>query len=109
MKQSAMGRWMVLSLSLLSPVCYFLMFLPLWGGKELAVSNAWIAILFVFQCLCVILAILRFVFCKYGKYKEGLWDLLYALVAVLSAVLTCFVGFFFVLELLGVPWFPQQR
>ena len=109
--KTATSRWIFLILSLIVPCVYLSMYLPIWNGEELLLANSGKLglILFVFQCMCLIFAIVCL--CS-DKVRNGdCWPLTFALgfVLVVSLALTLFFGSFFVLELSGVPWFPAQR
>ena len=55
------------------------------------------------------MAVLRIVFLLCQRSLSGVVEIIFNIIAVLSVLLTCFAGFVFTLELLGVPWFPAQR
>ena len=104
------GRWAFLILSAIIPLLYLSMFLPVWSGKELLLTNAGAlgTALFVFQCICLAFALLRL--CRGEiRHSDGRLNVVAACFFILSLVITLFVGYFFVLELLNVPWFPAQR
>lgn len=109
--KTTIGRWIFLILSLIAPLLYLSMYFPIWNGKERAFANADIfsAVLIIFQCLCLLLALLRLCFVKLRNIDSCLLTCALDFVAVISITLTCFTGFFFVLELFNVPWFPAQR
>lgn len=98
-------------LSILAPLLYLSMYLPIWGGKELLLANSGKPgiILFVFQCICLVIAILRLCLAKVRDSDSCLLTSVLAFFMVSSLVITCFFGFFFMLELFNVPWFPAQE
>ena len=86
------------------------MYLPIWNGKELSLANGALAtILFVSQCISLVLAILQLLFVKLRNSDSCLLTLVFGLFFISSLLFTCFVGFIFILELFGIPWFPAQR
>ena len=80
----------------------------MWNGKELVLSDTLTTVLFVFQCVCLVYAVVRLCLeiCLKRKGRSIVYVLDFA--PVFSILLTCFYGFIFVLELLGLPWFPVQ-
>ena len=104
-------RWIFLILSVIVPLFYFSMYFPIWNGRELLLVNSGKLgiIFFVYQCTCLVFAILRLSFSKLRNTDSCLLTLLRAFFFITSLALTLFVGYFFALELLGVPWFPAQR
>ena len=105
------SRWTFLIVSLVVPLLYLSMYFPIWNGKEFLLANADIGhvILFTFQCICLVLAILQLLFPNFRNSDHRLLTLVFAFLFVCSLTLTCFVGFFFMLELFNIPWFPAQR
>ena len=104
------GRWAFLILSVIIPLLYLSMFLPVWNGKELLLTNSGAlgTALFIFQCICLAFAFLRLCWNKI-RNKDGWLNVAAACFFIISLVITLFVGYFFVLELFNVPWFPAQR
>ena len=96
-------------LSVIGPSLYLLMYFPIWDGKELVLSNAFATTLFVFQYICLILAILQLLLVNLRSSDSGLLNVVFGFFFVGSLVLTCFFGFFFMLELFAIPWFPAQN
>lgn len=93
-------------LSLIAPLLYLAMYLPVWNGSELIMSSPLTVGLAVFQLFCAAAALLRLILrSKIGRFVAALFHTLSAI----SVILTCFFGFFFVLTLLGIPWFPSQN
>ena len=107
--KTTMGNWVVLILSLISPLLYLSMYLPIWNGKGLSLEGAFPIILFVFQCICFILALLQLLFVNLRNTDSCLLNFNFVFCSFSSLVLTCFFGFFFILELFNIPWFPAQR
>ncbi len=104
-------RRIILILSLIVPLLYLSMYLPVWNGKELSLANAgaFPIILFVFQCICLLIAILHLLVANFRNSENGLLSSVFSFCFASSLVLTCFFGLFFILELFGVTWFPAQR
>ena len=97
-------------LLLIVSLVYLSMYLPFWNGKEWILANSGPGIVFfAFQCICVIFAVVCLCFKKIRTSDGCLFTLISAFLLVASLLLTLFIGFFFVLELLSVPWFPAQR
>ena len=110
MKKPTVGQWVGLALSLLPPVLYLAMYLPIWNGKQLHLTGDSLLVisLFILQCAALISSLTRFVFLL-RKKSFGTLSVISFLLTLASVFFLCFVGFFFVLELCGVPWFPAQR
>lgn len=108
MKTTTIGQRFFLILSLIVPLLYLSMYLPIWNGKELTNTGAFSAILIIFQCICVVLAILRLSFAKFRNSDSCLLTFVFDSIVIISIILTCFFGFFFILELFHIPWFPAQ-
>jgi len=97
-------------LSLIVPLVYLSMYLPVWNGKELILANSGPGIVFFsFQCICLMFAVVCLCFEKIRNSDGCLLIFISAFLFAASLLLTLFTGFFFVLELLSVPWFPAQR
>ena len=106
------GRWIFWIMSLILSLIYLSMYLPIWNGKELLLTNLGTLLelyFFVFQCICIVFAILCLCFDKTRNGDSCLLTLVSAFFFITSLALTLFVGFFFILELFGVLWFPAQR
>ena len=95
--------------SLVFQLFYILMYIPVWGSYTLTLSGGAVIVLFVFQLVAACLAALRIVLLLCHRSLTAISANIFDFIAVLSVLLTCFVGFFFTLELLGIPWFPAQR
>lgn len=110
-KTTTIGRWIFLILSLIVPFLYLSMYFPVWNGKELLLVNSGTLgiVLFVFQCVSLLFAILCLCFAKLRNSDSCLLSLFEAIFFVASLAITCFCWFFFIWELLNVPWFPAQR
>lgn len=104
-------RWVFLILSIIVPLLYLSMYLPVWSSKEPSLVNAGIfpVILFVFQCICLALAILHLLVVRLRNSDSYLLSVVFAIFFVSSLAITCFFGYFFILELFNIPWFPAQR
>lgn len=107
-KMTMTGRKGFSILAFLSPILYLLMYCPIWNGKELVLSDTLTTALFVFQCVCLVYVVARLFLEIVLKRRGGKLAFVFDLAPVFSIILTCFYGFIFVLELLGVPWFPAQ-
>lgn len=97
------------ALSLVFPLLYILMYIPVWGSYTIKLSGIPVIILFIFQLVAACLAALRIVLLLCHRSLTAISANIFDIIAVLSILLTCFYGFVFTLELLGVPWFPAQR
>ena len=97
-----------LLISIIAPLLYLLMYLPIWNGKELVLSDMITMVLFVFQCVSAILATVHLFLHINAKKVCGTVSGILNCVAIFSIILTCFLGFIFTLELLNIPWFPEQ-
>ena len=105
------GRWAFLILAVLVPLFYFSMYLPIWNGKELILANSGTPgiIFFIFQSICLVFAILCLSVAKFRSEDHCLMTGVGVFLFIASLALTCFAGYFFTLELLGLPSFPAQR
>lgn len=105
------GHWVFPILSLVVPLLYLSMYLPIWNGKDLLLTNSGTPgiVLFIFQCISLVFAVLRLCFTKLRNEDSCFLTLVSASLFIASLVLTLFTGFFFMLELFNVPWFPAQR
>ena len=111
MKNTTIGMRIFFVISICAPLLYFLMYLPVWNGKEfyLTEKNLFPTIIFVIQCLAFIFSSMHVAFFLFRKKRSSIISGISFLLTVLSVIILCFVGYFFVLELYGVPWFPAQR
>ena len=109
--KTSTGRWIFSILFLIIPLIYLSMYFPIWNGKELLLAHSGTPgiVLFIFQCICLLFAILHLCFAKLRNSDSCLLTLVAAFFFIASLVLTCFFGYFFLLEYLGIPWFPAQR
>ena len=103
------GQGIILFLSIISPLLFLSMYLPIWNGIGPELEGVLSISLFVFQCICLVLGILQLLFVKLRNSDSCLLTLVFGLFFVCSLLLTCFVGFIFILELFSIPWFPAQR
>ena len=110
MKKTAIGKWIILAVAICSPLIYFSMYLPVWNGKEfyLTSDNLFPIIIFAVQCLAFICSVSHLCLCLFKKDISRSFSVISLSLTFLSIVSLCFVGYFFVLELLNVPWFPSQ-
>lgn len=102
------GEGIILFLSIIAPLLYIFMYLPIWNGKELELEGVAI-ILFVSQCISLVLAVLQLLSAKLRNSDSCLLTLVFGLFFISSLLLTCFGGYIFIMELFGIPWFPAQR
>ena len=102
------GQGIILFLSIIAPLLYIFMYLPIWNGKELELEGVAI-ILFVSQCISLVLALLQLLSAKLRNSDSCSLTLVLGLFFISSLLLTCFVGFIFTLELFNIQWFPAQR
>ncbi len=109
-KTMTIGRWIFLILSLIVPLLYLSMCFPIWNGKELLLANSGTLgiVLFVFQLVILLFAILCLCFAKFRNSDSCLLFSIEAIFFIASLAITCFCWFFFILELFNVPWFPSQ-
>ena len=105
------GRLVFLILSIIIPFLYLSMYLPIWNGKELVLANSGKLgiVFFVFQCICLLYAILCLCFNKIRNSNSCLLSFVSFFFFITSLVITVFFGYIFILELLNVSWFPAQR
>ena len=105
------SRWIIIVLSIIAPLLYLSMYCPIWNGKELylAKSGTFGIILFIFQCICLVFAIVHLCFTKLRNSDSCLLTPVTMFLFIASLTLTCFYGFFFMLELFNIPWFPPQQ
>lgn len=102
-------QWIFLILSLISPLLWLSMYLPIWNGKELSLEGMFPIGLFVFQCICLAFAVLQILFANFRNSNSCLLNTVFFFSSLSSLVLTCFFGFLFILELFNIRWFPAQR
>ena len=102
------GQSIILFLSIISPLLFLSMYLPIWNGKGPELEGVLSISLFVFQCICLVLGILQLLFVKLRNSDSCLLTLVFGLFFISSLLLTCFYGFLFILTLLDIPWFPAQ-
>lgn len=100
----------MLFLYLNPPILYFLMYLPIWNGKELSLTNAAAVsiIFFVFQSLSLAIAILQLLLKKFGNNDSCLLALVSAFFMIGSFMITSFVGLAFILNLFDISLIPPQ-
>ena len=102
------GQRIFLLVSIIAPLLFLLMYFPIWNGKEILLSDTITTALFVFQCVSAILATVHLFLHITAKKVCVTVSVILNCVAIFSIILTCFLGFFFMLELLNIPWFPAQ-
>ena len=108
MKKTTKGEWVYLILSVCSPLLFFVMCLPWDGEVNLINANVFSITIFAIQCLALITSVTQLIFHLMQKTCSCMFCAVSCLLTVLSFALVSFVGFFFLLEMLGIPWFPAQ-
>lgn len=88
------------------PLLYGVMYLPIWNGKELQIYNTVNLFTLLFQGVCFIIAAVRVKNIFLNKVSFNFIDYL---IMPVSILLLCFVGFFFIENLLGIPPIPPQH
>lgn len=109
--KTTIGHWIFLILSIIFPLFYLSMYLPIWSGKELSLANAGVfpIAIFAFQCICLAAAVIQVLFVKLRNTDNCVVFLVFCFFFIASVAFTCFTGYFFIMELLNIPWFPAQR
>jgi len=92
-------------IALAMPILYFLMFLPVWNGNEIKIDKT--IIINIIQIACFIIAAIN-LFLIFVR-KEVKNQTVFTAVMVVSVILTCFFGIFFVEKLMGIPLLPPQN
>ena len=106
MKRFTSGELAYMILSVAAPAFYILLYLPIWQGRQLILGSTTVIVLFAFQCFCAVLALSRIVLLLCDKSLPFAFEALCFVLFLFSALLTCFVGLIFTLELFNIPWFP---
>ncbi|MCM1227506.1 MAG: hypothetical protein NC320_08815 [Clostridium sp.] len=103
-KQIKLFKKIMAIISLIIPLLYFSMYLPIWNGKEIHRISFFIDFI---QIIAFVVAgmNLYFIFIK----KRMLNQIVFILSTIISAVLLCFFGIFFIENLMGIPPFPPQN
>ena len=98
-------------LSIGTPLAYIIMCLPIFGGKGLAITSPHpiTVILFSYQCLSLLLAIINLCLFIFKKEYPFFWGYIIVFISVLSTAITCFVFYLFILNLYNLPIIPPQR
>ena len=109
MKDTAKYGWVFPALSVIAPLLYLSMYLPIWNGNELRADGVLVNILILFQCISFLLASVRIGLSIFKKQRPQMFGCASDIVAVLSILLLCFYGTLFMLLLFGIEWFPAQR
>ena len=91
-------------LSLLAPILYLTMYLPIWDGKELPQRSLNIAD--YIQIISFILALID-IYLLFFK-KKNIKQTVFIISFFISTALLLFFGIFFVENLMGIPPFPPQ-
>lgn len=108
MKKEDLGRWICITISVLAPVLFFLMFIPIWGGKEFT-HNGILNVLIALQSLCLAISCIYAGVCIRSKKPCSVLCILYGISTFVSVVISGFYFGIFLLELFEIPWFPAQR
>ena len=87
------------------PILYYLMFLPIWNGKELKKTEN--HIIDIIQLVSLVFAVINLFFIYVKKDVKN--QTVFTAVMVISAFLTCFVGIYFAEGLMGIPPFPPKN
>lgn len=95
--------------SLIAPVLYLLMYVPVWGDKTLTKIDLLGAILIAIQCVSLVFAAIRLYFNLVQKRECGALSPIFNIVAKCSIALTCFYGFAFAMYLFDIPIIPPQN
>ena len=98
------GQRIFLILSLIIPLLYLSMYLPIWNGKEISLTNAGMGPLipFIFQCICLVLAILQILFANFRNTDNCLLTFVIFFFLVCSLWITLVIGSLFILELFNI-------
>ena len=103
-KQIKISVKIIAILSLIIPLLYCVMFLPIWNGKELTkVSFNFIDFI---QIIAFVSAAINTYFVFYKKLVKN--QIIFVLIMFVSATLFCLLFIFFVENLVGMPLFPPQ-
>ena len=108
MKKTSAGEFVFTALAIAVPLLYHLMYLPVWGGKELVNYGPITGLLLLFEGISFLLAVAHLLLLSAGR-KCRTFTAVFTVSALLSFLWFCFVALVFTLELLGVEWFPAQR
>lgn len=94
-------------ISILFPLIYFLMYLPIWNGKHLEIYSNFTLILFIFQVISFALAGIN----SYNIIfkRRLLHQSIFIAFMIISVLLTCFFSFYFIENLMGIPPIPPQK
>ena len=109
MKKATLGMRIFFAVSLGAPLLYLLMYVPIWNGKELLLTDSIAIMIFALQCLALLSAVAHLCFRLFKKEYPQFFSVVSVLLTLVSVGFLCFVGYLFVLELFNVPWFPAQR
>ena len=109
MKRDNTAKWIGIIVSVFAPLLFFSMFIPIWGGKELAHTGVFANTMIILQCLCLTVSLIYAGFHIFNKKPCMLLCILYGIGIVVSVVLSGFYFGIFLLELFNIPWFPAQR
>lgn len=91
-------------LSIILPLSFYIMYLPIWNGYEFHKSS--FDILDIIQIIAFVLAVIN-CYCTVFK-KRVINQTIFIISMVISAILLCFFGIFFIENLMGIPLFPPQ-
>lgn len=104
---SVYGRKIKYITSLIVPLIYGAMYVPVWHGNELVICNIISLLFLIIQAICFVLAIINL----HGIFrgKKILSPVICNFAMLISVTLFCFAGIFFVEQLAGAPVFPPQN
>ena len=101
-------RYLYSCIRILIPLMYLIMYLPIWNGKHLILDlNPIITSLFLFQCTALFHAIVMMIFAVKNEKPSTETFIISIIMTTISAVFLLFVGYFFCLNLLGLPFMPK--
>lgn len=106
-KQIKYSRKIISVISMLFPLLYALMYLPIWNGKNLKIYNNFTLVLFIIQVIAFALAGIN----SYNIIfkRRLLHQFTFIVSMIISVLLLGFFGFFFVENLMGIPPIPPQH
>jgi hypothetical protein len=96
------------AVSLVFPLLYILMYIPVWGSYTIKLSGIPVFILFIFQLVAACLAGLRMVLLLCHRSLTAISANLFDIIAVFSILLTCLSVSFSLLSFSVYPGFPHR-
>ncbi|MCM1006717.1 MAG: hypothetical protein NC485_02115 [Ruminococcus flavefaciens] len=106
-KQINYSRKIISVISMLFPLLYTLMYLPIWNGNNLEIYNNFTLVLFIIQVIAFALAAIN----SYNIIfkRRLLHQSTFIVSMIISVLLLGFVCIFFVENLMGIPPIPPQQ